>query len=167
MAHSSSLFVCVSISIGIALPLVSVNCENITNSSNENLGNVSPTTNDYNTTLSTPRKEYTNKNEFRRLYIWSLVILITILVVLFIWYAYEMTQDCVKDQEEEQDRSLYLPLYSEEEEERDINLGDSVFHSNIPSNVQSSRSELSKIEDQKNWPDLKVTNGSAKRTVQK
>lgn len=162
MAYSANLFVCISIVI-VSL-YVTVNCDNSTSSSTEYPTNVTSITGS-NAKLST-RSAYTRKKDFRKLYIWSLVILITILVVLFIWYAYEMTQDCIKDEEEEQDRSLYLPLYPEEEEERDINLSDNVYNSNVPSNVQNTRPELSKTEDHKNWPDLKVTNGPSKSTIQ-
>lgn len=130
----------------------------------------------------------THSREFNNSYIWATVVLITILVVVFIWFAYEMTQDCIKDEEEEQDRSLYLPLYSEEEEEEDIIIGDTIYGSNVQNDENGTRSELSKIEpspgvtdppepaaqnreqetrskipetiDKKNWPDLKVTNKS-------
>ena len=88
--------------------------------------------------------------------------MITILVVLLIWFAYEMIQDCIKDEEEEQDRSLYLPLYLEEEEEDNINSGDTIYEPNVEGNAQNTRSELSRVEDEKNGPDLKVTKKPSK-----
>ena len=93
-----------------------------------------------------PQKGDSRRYEFRKVFILAIVILITILVVSIVWFAYEMTQDCVKDEEEEQDRSLYLPLYSEEEEEGDIKLVDTIYGSNVETGSQVSN--VSKVPNE-------------------
>lgn len=72
-----------------------------------------------------------------------------------------MTQDCIKDEEEEQDKSLHLLSYLEKDEE-DNNLGDTIYGSKVEGNAQNTRSQISRVEGEKNGPDLKVTDKSSK-----
>ena len=148
LSHSHSLLL---VAILITISITAIKCEILIRKEEvAKLGNSSkkPETLSNSSTTSTSRRHPRN-NEFKKLYIWAVVTLVTIFVVLFIWFAYELTQDCIKDEEEEQDRSLYLPLYSEEEEEDDINLGDTVYGSNVQSNPENLRSEVSQMESKR------------------